>query len=104
MTNFGLSPAVNQVILRLDGTAKRKMIECIRSELDPDAGFGNITREFRLERTGPVYTSIMMSNGWAPAFRDITERIMGFPAGETQIFIVDLLSFESVLDSGIGVM
>lgn len=100
-THFVLTQVAEQVILGLDPDAKKIMVECIRLELDPVDEPRNVTREFPM--LGRNYTAAVMSNGWTAVFREITERTLGFAHGKT-IVIFDLLSPESGIDSGIGIM
>jgi hypothetical protein len=101
MTQFVLTPVAQQVILGLAPAARQIMAECFVSELDPVDEARNVTRAFPLQ--GRSYTAVLMSNGWTAVIRDITERTLGF-AHETKIAIFDLLSPESGIDSGIGIM
>lgn len=101
MTEFVLAPVVQEIILSLEPAPKKIMAECIQLELDPVAEARNVTREFPM--LGRSYTAAAMSNGWTAIIRDITERTLGF-AHERTIAIFDLLSPESGIDSGVGIM
>jgi hypothetical protein len=65
-THFRLAQVAERVILGLNPDAKKTMVDCIQSELDPVDEPRNVTREFPM--LGRVYTAAVMSNGWTAFF------------------------------------